>query len=200
MSECENNRATDGVLIRYSLDEPEMFAKIYERHAPSIHRYLSKRVESSRVEDLASETFVTAFRNRRQYDFSYPNARPWLFGIAANILRHHRRAEIRRLNTLRAVRPNVVEADASDQIIAKLSFGVEEQKIKFALEQLDESYCEVLMLLTGPALSYEEISRAIGIPIGTVRSRISRGRAQLRKLLRMTEQYSDLEDLRKGAC
>jgi DNA-directed RNA polymerase specialized sigma24 family protein len=57
------------------------------------------------------------------------------------------------------------------------------------MELVDDRFVDVLMLIAGPALTYEEIARALDIPVGTVRSRASRGRAQLRELLGLTGQY-----------
>ena len=68
-----------------------------------MHRYFASRVRPGEVDDVVSETFVIAFRTRARYDPDYENARPWLLGIATNVLRQHRRSESRRLARLRAV-------------------------------------------------------------------------------------------------
>ena len=86
---------TDGDLIKLSATEPESFGAIFDRHAPAIHHYLSRRVGRTLADDLMAETFLTAFKSRSAYDLSRPDARPWLYGIAANLLRGHQRTEIR---------------------------------------------------------------------------------------------------------
>ena len=94
---------TDADLVAASLREPQRFAPLFDRHARTVHRYVSSRVGRDEVDDVVSETFVVAFRTRARYDPDYENARPWLLGIATNVVRQHRRSEIRRLARLRAV-------------------------------------------------------------------------------------------------
>src|SRR5262245_22298254 len=88
---------TDAELIRTSIVDPASFGKVFDRHYPAILRYIVRRLGPELAGDLASETFVVAFRRRAEYDSGRPSARPWLFGIAANLLREHHRAERRQL-------------------------------------------------------------------------------------------------------
>src|SRR5574341_1801060 len=88
----------DTELIAASLLEPERFAELFDRHFPAIHRYLRRRVGPELADDLAAETFTQAFARRRHYQSEHPDARPWLYGIAGNLLRQHARAEQRRLH------------------------------------------------------------------------------------------------------
>ena len=200
---------SDATCIAESRLDPQRFAVVFERHAGVIHRFLSRRVESAAVDDMLSETFVAAFRTRAGYDATYPDARPWLFGIAVNVVRHHRRSEGRRLVMVGRVtrdvaadhaRSNVASHGTADGAaggaaggaadVAAAVVGVDElERVHRALARLDDRYREVLMLFAGPGFSYEEISRALQIPVGTVRSRLSRGRVQLRELLAASGQY-----------
>jgi DNA-directed RNA polymerase specialized sigma24 family protein len=86
---------TDASLIAASVREPERFAVLFDRHFAAVHRYLQRRLGRDVAEELAAETFVTAFAGRLRYDGSRESARPWLFGIAANLVRHQRRTERR---------------------------------------------------------------------------------------------------------
>lgn len=181
----------DASLIRRSLDDPDQFTSIVERHAEAIHRYFSKRSPHSAVDDLVSETFMAAFRSRQHYDFSYLEARPWLFGIATNVLRHFRRSEGRRIARLSSWRVQESEQDRTEEVESSVLADTEANRMRSALEQIDERYRDVLVLVAGPGLTYEEVARALGIPIGTVRSRMSRGRSQLRELLDLGGQYED---------
>ena len=88
---------SDAQIIAASRVEPLVFAAVFDRHYDAVHRYLARRVGSDLADDLAAETFTTAFDVRRRYDTARPDARPWLFGIATNLLRHHHRGEARRL-------------------------------------------------------------------------------------------------------
>ncbi len=181
---------SDAELIALSLQDPNCFTGLFDRHARTVHRYLSSRVASSDVDDLVSETFITAFRSRARYDASYAEARPWLLGIATNVLRHHRRAEGRRFARLRRLDREQV-ADPTEEWVTDLAYAEQSDRVGRALTAMEERYREVLLLIAGPGLSDEEVARALAIPIGTVRSRVSRGRAQLRELLGLSGQYPD---------
>lgn len=184
---------SDAEHVRASLEDPRRFAVLFERHAAPVHRFLARRAEPASVDDLLSETFVAAFRTRRNYDLTYPDARPWLFGIAVNVVRHHHRSETRRTAMVgrvarRATREQTVP-DAADEALGRVELEDSAKGMAAALRAVDPTYLDVLLLLTGPQLTYEEIARALGIPVGTVRSRLSRGRAQLRELLDESGQY-----------
>ena len=88
---------SDAELIESSLVDARAFAVIFDRHFRAIFRFLRGRVGGQLAEDLVSETFVVAFGRRDSYDLSREDARPWLYGIAVNLLREYRRAEERRL-------------------------------------------------------------------------------------------------------
>ncbi|HEY1832708.1 MAG TPA: RNA polymerase sigma factor [Acidimicrobiales bacterium] len=171
---------SDADQIQESLGDPKAFGAIFERHGMAIHRYLQRAVSRTAADDLTSEVFVTAFRVRGHYDRRYSDARPWLFGIATNVVRHHFRSERRRRRLIDRLahgdRPHHVEDPAE-------AGGRGDEAVATALAQVDGRYREVLLLYAGVHLSYVEISDALSIPVGTVRSRLSRGRAQLRELL-----------------
>ncbi|MEA2222400.1 MAG: hypothetical protein QOH83_776 [Solirubrobacteraceae bacterium] len=95
---------TDADAIAASLTAPHAFAAVFERHFDAIHRFLRGRVGATLAEELASETFVRA-RARVRYDRAVPDARPWLFAIATNLVRGQRRAEVRRLSAYARLDP-----------------------------------------------------------------------------------------------
>ena len=97
---------SDSDLITRSLVEPEAFAAIFDRHFVSIHRYVHRRAGSDLADELAAETFRVAFEARRRWARSTPDVRPWLLGIATNLLRRYRRLEERRLRALSRARPD----------------------------------------------------------------------------------------------
>jgi Sigma-70 region 2 len=78
--------ANDATVIERSWRDPEQFATLFDRYAPLIHRYINRRVGRQAADDLVAETFLAAFRKRRGYDLSYADARPWLYGMATNLL------------------------------------------------------------------------------------------------------------------
>lgn len=177
--------------MRASIDDPQAFGQIFDRHAPRIHRYLASRVGTEAAEDLVSEVFVTAFRARKSYDTAYSDALPWLLGIATNAVRHHRRSEgrrwamVRRLGQQSSRRKDLMLEDIAEVVVARNQFA----ETKRALAAIDEKYRDVLILYSAFDLSYAEIADALGLRIGTVRSKISRGRNQLAELLAASGQY-----------
>ncbi|MET0601603.1 MAG: sigma factor, partial [Baekduia sp.] len=88
---------SDAAIIAASIGDPQAFTLLFERHFAAIDRWLHRRVGAPLAEDLAAETFTRAFDHRERFDRSYADARPWLFGIAANLVHDHQRAELRRL-------------------------------------------------------------------------------------------------------
>jgi RNA polymerase sigma-70 factor (ECF subfamily) len=188
-----SDAGSDAEQIEASLQDPGRFAVLFERHAAPVHRFLARRAAPGTVDDLLSETFVTAFRTRQNYDLTYGDARPWLFGIAVNVVRHHHRSEARRTamvgRVMQRATPEHTMPDAADDALAHVESESRVEGIAAALRTIDPRYLDVLMLVSGPQLSYEEIARALEIPVGTVRSRLSRGRAQLRELLQESGQY-----------
>lgn len=167
---------SDADIIESSLADPNAFGLIFDRHFGVISRYAERRAGRQVAEEIASETFVQAFRGRMRYDLARKNARPWLFGIATNLLSHHWRDEVTRLDAYSKVDPPPAASD--DPLDARMAvLGILD-----ALKHLDRRDRDVLMLYAWADLSYSDISEAISVPIGTVRSRLNRARRILREL------------------
>ncbi|MFC5821096.1 RNA polymerase sigma factor [Nonomuraea harbinensis] len=83
---AEESGTADADLIRRSRHAPEVFAGLFDRHAPALRRYVARRLGPSLADDIVSDVFLTAFRRRHRYDMSHPDARPWLYGIAARLV------------------------------------------------------------------------------------------------------------------
>jgi len=166
---------SDADVIRSSLADAGEFAAIFDRHFPAIFRFLRGRLGRELAEDLASETFVVAFRRRGSYDLSRDDARPWLYGIAVNLVREHRRAEVRRLRAhARMLADAGVTSDSGDLL---------DSDVSAALLELSHDERNLILLLSWADLTYEQLADALGLPLGTVRSRVSRVRAKLRSRL-----------------
>jgi RNA polymerase sigma-70 factor, ECF subfamily len=176
--------ATDAEVIADSARDPERFAVLFDRHAPHIHRYCARRAGPQAAEDLVAETFLAAFGQRAGYDPAYPDARPWLYGIATNLLGTHQRQEIRRFHLLQAAAsaPAAV-LDDSDRVLASLAARSARPRLAEAVGKLSRPDRDVLLLIAWEDLSYEEVARALAVPVGTVRSRLHRARAKLRSAL-----------------
>jgi RNA polymerase sigma factor (sigma-70 family) len=174
--------AADHHLIRQSMADPEAFGQVFDRPAATIHRYLARRAGSTLADDLTAETFLIAFRRRDRYDMSQPDALPWLYGIAANLLRGHQRAEIRQYRALArtGVDPAYTDGayEASDDRVTAAA-GV--RTLAGVLAELPPGERDVLTLVAQAQLSYPEVARALDIPVGTVRSRLHSARKRIRK-------------------
>lgn len=172
---------SDAAVIAASLERPDAFAAIFDRHYRDVHRYLARRVGTELADDLAASTFTIAFEQRRRFRTEAELARPWLFGIATNLIRAHRRAEQRLLDTL---------AGLGSQLAVGAGEAGESphgQVLAVALAELPRDQRDVLLLHAWAELSYEEIADTLGIPLGTVRSRLSRARGHLRARLRANQ-------------
>jgi RNA polymerase sigma factor (sigma-70 family) len=160
----------------------EQFAIVYERLFDDVYAYLCRRVGRSDGEDLAAQTFALALRDADRFDPERGTARAWVFGIAANVLRGHRRSEVRRLRALARTGVDSVLAD-TDETVARVDAGRATRSLAAALAALSAGDREVLLLAAWADLTSEEIGQALGIPGGTARSRLNRSRRKLRAAL-----------------
>jgi RNA polymerase sigma factor (sigma-70 family) len=184
-----HGESSDAAVIRASLDDGAWFGEIFDRHFAEIDRYLARRVGWALADEIASEVFVIAFRSRGRYDPAVADARPWLFGIAANLARRHWRTERRCLRAYARTGVDAVWDEAGD-IDRRLDALAAGRELAAALAALSPGEREVLLLFAWADLGYEEIATALGIPVGTVRSRLSRGRTRVRELIAPTGQLS----------
>ena len=174
---------TDAELIRRSVDDPQEFAPLFDRHAAAVHRYLGRRV-GELADDLLSETFLVAFRRRAAYRPEHLEVRPWLLGIATNVVRGHQRTERRRYRALAKAAGRPEEhgddpADSGDRLTAEALRG----PLAAALAGLKPGDRDALLLLAWGQLGYGEIAAVLDVPVGTVRSRLHRARRQTRAVL-----------------
>lgn len=175
---------SDVTLIKASWRDPEAFSELFNRHFVSVHAYCVRRGGRDRADDLAGETFRIAFERRRRYDLSMPDARPWLLGIALNTVRNDLRSRGResaaylRLGLLPAV-----VTDAGAAAVAHVDAQRDLTVVAAALHAAPVEEVDTLLLHVWEGLSYKEVGVALGVPVGTVGSRINRLRAHLRDLL-----------------
>jgi RNA polymerase sigma factor (sigma-70 family) len=172
---------SDGESIRGSLEDPARFRLIFDRHVTAVYRYLYRRVGPDVVEELTADTFVIAFGIRERFEGE--NALPWLYGIAANMLRRHLRAEGRRERAHMRAGSLIAVGFADDQIEDRLDATAAAPQLAAALEQLEPRDRDVLLLFAWEGLSYQEIAESLGIAVGTVASRLSRARRCMREYL-----------------
>ncbi len=163
------------MIIERSLKAPDAFAAIFDRHFDAVYGYLARRTGRARAEDLAASTFTVAFERRERFRPEAASARPWLLGIATNLLRNEWRAERRGLDLVTRLSRGLTAREGER--------GESNVEVAPLLAQLDADQRDVLLLYAWEELSYEEIATALGVPVGTVRSRLARARARLRESL-----------------
>lgn len=173
----------DGELMQASVQDPDQFAVVFDRHYAAIAGFLRRRLERSLADELAAETFLRAFDARERYDPARPDALPWLFGIATHLLSHHRRAEERQLRAFARAGHGSRGDGGFDDADARLDAAAASPLIGEALAALKRGDREALLLYVWAELSYEQVAAALGIPVGTVRSRIHRARGLVRERL-----------------
>jgi RNA polymerase sigma factor (sigma-70 family) len=174
-------RPTDAQVISASLRDPDLFRDVFERHHDDVRRYLQRRAGVDAGEELAAQAFEEAFRTRSRFDPAFADARPWLMGIATNLLRHHYRAEAARLRALErtaAMASTVAVDDPEARLDARLAAHI----LSRALQGMSRGDRDIVLLYAWADLTYAEIARALHLPIGTVRSRLHRTRRRLREL------------------
>lgn len=182
-------RPNDAHVISASLRNPALFGDVFERHHDDVRRYLQRRSGIETGEELAAQTFEEAFRIRSRFDPAFSDARPWLMGIATNLLRHHYRAEAARLRALEraaAMASTVAEDDAEARLDARVAADI----LARALQEMSRGERDIVLLYAWADLSYAEIAHALRLPIGTVRSRLHRSRRRLRELSGIAEAIS----------
>jgi RNA polymerase sigma-70 factor (ECF subfamily) len=156
----------------------ESFAAFFSAELVPLHSYISRRVDSSVAEDVTAEAFAIAYRRWGERDLERP-VRPWLYGIATNLLRHHWRGERRmRRAYAHAVTPDLVEFD--DAVPRRLDAEAQKRALASALADLRPKEREILLLHAWADLTDVEIAEALSLPLGTVKSRLHRARQHLR--------------------
>lgn len=162
------------------------FEQLYQQHLRGIYAFLARRVGPALAEDLAAQTFAEAWSGRARFDPTRGEAGAvgWLFGIATNLLRRHRRREDSQLRAFArlGVDPVGEELDESS-IVDRLMVRAGWKDVAAVLAELSEVDRDVLTLAGWARLSYDEIAQALDLPIGTVKSRLSRARKQLARRL-----------------
>ena len=173
----------DAELLARSRADPECFAALFDRYFVALHGYAARRLDGTGGDDVAAETFLIAFRQRDRFDPGRGTVRAWLYGIATNLIREHRRAEERgyRAHARAAAEPAYsTDLDRADSRVTALAAR---DGLVSALADLPPGDRDVLLLVVWGQLSHDEVACALGIPVGTVGSRLHRARKQLRAAL-----------------
>ncbi|WP_311380582.1 sigma-70 family RNA polymerase sigma factor [Arthrobacter sp. ISL-69] len=171
---------TDSDLIRRSSRDPRAFAALYDKYSRAVYRYAATRAGESVAEDVMSQTFLVAYEGLDSFDHQWEDARPWLFGIATNLLRRHHRTEARRLKAFAKAAGRGSYDDGADRVAERLDAAAATSNLAGAMRTLSPADRECLLLYAWADLTYEGIALATGVPVGTVRSRLNRARRIVR--------------------
>jgi RNA polymerase sigma factor (sigma-70 family) len=151
--------------------------QLFERYADELHRYLARRVGPA-ADDLVGDTFVAALRG--SFDARRGSARAWLYGIATNLANNH----VRRRGREEAAGSRLAVVDRTDshesRVVDRVDAQVRAAQLRVAIASLPAADRDVLLLSSWAGLTHQEIAEALGVPAGTVRSRLHRVRHQLR--------------------
>jgi RNA polymerase sigma factor (sigma-70 family) len=159
------------------------FADVYERYFADIHHYIAGRLGRDVADDIAADTFVIALRKYGGFDAGRGPARAWLYGIATNLVAQHRRTEQRRYRALARAGPERVTDGHEDRVVSRVAAEVMLPRLAAALARLSQKERDVLLLVAVADLSHQEVCQALGIPYGTVGSRLNRARSKIRATL-----------------
>jgi RNA polymerase sigma factor (sigma-70 family) len=172
----------DAQQVELSLRDPECFGMVFDRYFAEIHGYVARRLGRDAADDVAAETFLTAFRSRRRFDASRGTVRAWLYGIVTNHISAYRRQEVRAYRALARAAMQGVEEGHADRVAERVDAGAAARELAGALAELPRGDREVLLLVALGGLSHPDVAVALGIPNGTVGSRLNRVRKKLRGL------------------
>ena len=164
------------LVARSTLGSPAVFGELVTRHGAAMHAYLARRTGRGDADDLLGELWLRAFESRANYDTRCEDARPWLYGIARNTVRAYWRRSLRPDPSLAGS-----HSDPWPEADSRIDASSQRGALLQALAELSENDRDVLLLVTWEQLSPAEAAVALAIPQGTVRSRLHRARALLRK-------------------
>jgi RNA polymerase sigma-70 factor (ECF subfamily) len=188
--------ASDAELIGRSLaGDGEAFMEVIGRHEVAIGAYLERRVGREAAEDLLGDVWVSAFESRRTYDRSYPEARPWLYTIALNRLRHYWRSR-----PAEDLVPDVTDvtglANGWDPWPAADVRVDTRTVLRAAVAGLRSEEREVLTLVAGEDLTVADAARVLGLPAGTARRLLHQARAALRNAPEVAALLTELNSVK----
>jgi RNA polymerase sigma-70 factor, ECF subfamily len=162
--------------------DEDAFATLFDRYADRLYNYCFRATADwSAAEELVSTVFLEAWRRRADLELTSRDARllPWLLGVATNLIRRRRRAAARLTRALLRLDRRAHEADFADDALARIDDERRMARVLRLLRALSDGEREALALYAWAGLTYEEVALALGVPVGTVRSRLSRARKRL---------------------
>ncbi|HEY7431512.1 MAG TPA: RNA polymerase sigma factor [Streptosporangiaceae bacterium] len=180
-ADAASSQRDDARDIELSLRDPARFGVIFDRYFAEIYGYAAKRAGRDVADDIAAETFLTAFWARPRFDPGRGTVKAWLYGIATNQLSAYRRRELRAYRAMARSGLSPPDEGHADRVVEQVAAGSLRGPLAKALADLSRGEREVLLLVALGDLSNTDVAAALGVPYGTVASRLSRARTKLRK-------------------
>ena len=160
--------------------QPEAFGELFARHGQAVYAYCARRTgDLDRAEDLTSVVFLEAFRRRRKLRLTNASAVPWLLGVANNVVRNSDRSLRRYRSALGRIPDPASSVSAEDEAIERIGAQEALARARAAISVLTRAERDVVLLIWWGELSYADAATALGVPVGTVRSRVASARARL---------------------
>jgi RNA polymerase sigma-70 factor (ECF subfamily) len=193
----------DAELWRRAVDgDHDAFGDLFDRHSRAIYNFCFRRTADwAAAEDLVATVFLEAWRKRSSVKVAPDGSLlPWLYGVALNLLRNHRRAQHRLLGALHRLRREAQEADSTGDAATHVEAARRMRAVLDSVEQLPRRERDVLYLCVFAGLGYADAALVLGIPTGTVRSRLSRARIRLRELQIQTRHRESTHPTERGVA
>ena len=167
------------------------FGLLFDRHAKRVYNHCFRRTADwSVAEDLTSVVFLEAWRKRKDLRLHSDSILPWLLAVANNCLRNTERSR-RRYRRLLAKLPRAFDIQDPDiDIAGRIDDEKQMRNVLESVRQLRAEDQEIIALCDWTGLSHQEASTALGIPVGTVKSRLSRARERLRDQIGLPDTAS----------
>jgi RNA polymerase sigma factor (sigma-70 family) len=162
--------------------DADAFIILFRQHAQAVYNFCFRRTADwSTAEDLTSVVFFEAWRHRAEIRCIGESVLPWLYGVASNAVRNHRRGSRRRQALLLRLSP-VGSADFTEDIVDRMDAIREVRALLSVIGQLPRRQQDVVVLCLWQGLTHEQAACALGLAVGTVKSRVSRAKARIRSL------------------
>lgn len=200
MNQGEHQARLRALRARIRDGDADAFGELFDAYARSVYNHAYRLTgDWSAAEDAVSLTFLEAWRLRARVDEDGGSLRPWLLGVATNVTRNARRATRRHAAAVARLPRDETVADFADEVAERIDDKEQLALVRKALNALRRPEREVLALCVWSGLGYAAAADALGIPVGTVRSRLSRARTKLAKHMEPPAGRGQMRDGRTTA-
>ncbi|MGW4409521.1 RNA polymerase sigma factor [Nonomuraea sp. NPDC004702] len=166
--------------VRIRAGDRAAFSRLFDEYAKAVYNHAFRLTANwSEAEDVMALTFLEAWRLRPKIDPEGGSLRPWLLGIATNVSRNVRRAARRHDDALARIPKGESVPDFAEEVVGRIDDAERLAAVRRAFGRLRKQEQDVFALCVWAALDYAQAAEALGVPVGTVRSRLSRARRKL---------------------